>query len=117
MEIKDIIEQQKLEKALERSKKKQDDFTRKEFLNDCYKFWKEYKKVEHHYTWWLGWFSLDYILFGRWENFRKVRFTLPEDYVENSWFSTKWECKWVLGVGYKFRRKADPNGTFYWYRY
>ena len=89
MEIKDIIEQQKLEKALERSKKKQDDFTRKEFLNDCYKFWKEYKKVEHHYTWWLGWFSLDYILFGRWENFRKVRFTLPEDYVENSWSSVR----------------------------
>lgn len=117
MEIKDIVEQQKLKKALERSKKKQDDFTRKEFLKDCYKFWKEYKKVEHPYTWWLGWFSLDYILFGRWENFRKVRFNLPEDYVENSWFSTKWECKWVLGVGYKFRRKADPNGTFYWYRY
>ena len=58
MEIKDIVEQQKLKQALERSKKKQDDFTRKEFLKDCYKFWKEYKKVEHPYTWWLGWFSL-----------------------------------------------------------
>lgn len=117
MEIKDIVEQEKHKCSLAKIKQREEKLTRKQFLKDCYKFWKEYKKVERPYFWWLGWFSLNYTLFGRWENFRKVRFTLPEYYVENSWFSTKWECKWVIGVGYKFRRKSDPNSDFYWYRY
>ena len=70
MEIKDIVEQQKLEKSLERSKKKQDDFTRKEFLKDCYKFWKEYKKVEHPYTWWLGKLATYFLCFKeKWNGF------------------------------------------------
>lgn len=117
MEIKDIVEQEKHKRTLAKIKKREGDITRKQFLKDCYKFWKEYKKVESPYFWWLSWFSIEYVFFGSWENLRKVRFELPQDYVENSWFSRKWETVWIIGVGYKFRRKSDPSNTFYWYTY
>lgn len=117
MEIKDIVEQEKHKSSLVKIKLREEKLTRKQFLKDCYKFWREYKKIESPYFWWLGWFSFEYIIFNDWENFRKVRFGLPKGYVENSWFSAKWEYKWMLGVGYKFRRKSDPNYTFYWYTY
>lgn len=112
MEIKDIVEQEKHKRSLVKIKQREEKLTRKQFLKDCYKFWKEYKKVESPYLWWLSCFSPDYILFGGWENFRKVRFTLPEAYIENSWFSKKWEIESTVGVCYKFRRKSDPSNTF-----
>ena len=117
MEIKDIVEQEKHNRTLAKIKKREDAVTRKQFLKDCYKFWKEYKKVESPYFWWLGCFSVDYMFFGSWEYFRKVRWELPKDYVDNSWFSKKWETEWIIGTGYKFRRKSDPSNTFYWYTY
>ena len=117
MEIKDIVEQEKHKRTLAKIKKREDALTRKQFLKDCYKFWKEYKKVESPCFWWLGWFRTDYIFFEYWENFRKVRWELPIDYIDNSWFSKKWETKCIIGAGYKFRRKSDPSNTFYWYTY
>ena len=118
MEIKDIIEQQKIEKALERSKKKQDDFTRKEFLKDCYKFWKEYKKVEHPYTWWTVFLSLDYLIFGKVEFFRWIRFNAPETYIEDSWFGKKWEYQWsTTYLDYQVKRKDQPSQRYVWLNY
>ena len=115
MEIKDIVEQEKHKRTLVKIKEREGALTRKQFLKDCKKFWKEYKKVESPYFWWLSCFSSDYVLFGGWENFIKVRFTLPETYIENSWFSKKWEIENTVGVCYKFRRKSDPSNIFYWF--
>ena len=117
VEIKDIVEQEKHKRTLAKIKKREDAITRKQFLKDCYKFWKEYKKVESPYFWWLECLTVDFILFGKWEHFRKVRFNLPEQYLNNSWFSKKWETDWLPCVGYKFKRKSDPSDTFYWYPY
>lgn len=117
MEIKDIVEQHKLEKALERGKKKQDDFTRKEFLKDCYKFWKEYKKVEHPYTWWLTFLKIQYWFDPEWFYHRQLNFHLPSAYVEYSWFSDKWDFQYVRCHGYMFKRKSDVSGKYLWYRY
>ena len=113
--IKDIVEQEKQKRSLAKIKQREEKLTRKQFLKDCYKFWKEYKKVESPYFWWLEYLTVDFILFGKWEHFRKVRFNLPEQYLNDSWFSKKWETEWVLGVGYKFKRKSYPSDTFYWY--
>lgn len=113
MEIKDIVEQEKHKCTLAKIKKREDDITRKQFLKDCYKFWKEYKKVESPYFWWLDILLLPvdprYLIW--------IHCEAPKNYVENSWFSNKWECTWSGEQGYKFRRKADPNNTFYWYTY
>ena len=117
MEIKEIVEQEKHKRTLAKIKKREEALTRKQFLKDCHKFWKEYKKVESPYFWWLEYLTIYFILFGKWEHFRKVRFNLPEQYLNDSWFSKKWETEWILGVGYKFKRKSDPSDTFYWYRY
>ena len=118
MEIKDIIEQGKLEKALERSKKKQDDFTRKEFLKDCYKFWKEYKKVEHPFTWWCYFVTFEYLFFGKVNFFRWIRFYAPKTYVEGSWFENKWQYEWVIFCNdYRFKRKNQPSQRYVWLNY
>ena len=110
MEIRDIIEQQKLEKALERSKKKQDDFTRKAFLKDCYKFWKEYKKVEKPYTWWCYFFTFDYI-FSDGRYFSNWCITkAPDEYTKGSWFYNRWEIMIVLPFGeVGIKLKSQPN--------
>ena len=115
MEIKDIVEQQKLEKALERSKKKQDDFTRKEFLKDCYKFWKEYKKVEHPYTWWLGWFSLWNMIDTFYLDW--YRLESPKAYKQNSWFENKWKVIDDEMFDVRVYRKADPKERSIYFHY
>ena len=111
MEIKDIVEREKHKRTLAKIKKREDSITRKQFLKDCYKFWKEYKKVENPYFWWLGILLLPvesrYLIW--------IHHYAPKNYVENSWFYKKWETKWIVGVVYKFRRKTDSNNTFYWY--
>ena len=115
MEIKEIVEQEKHKRTLAKIKKREEAVTRKQFLKDCYKFWKEYKKVENPYFWWLDWFSLwklDEKYYLDW-----YRLDAPKSYKDNSWFEKKWETKWIIGVGYKFRRKSDPSNTFYWHNY
>ena len=62
MEIKDIVEQGKHKRTLVKIKKREDAITRKQFLKDCYKFWKEYKKVESPYFWWLTLLKIHYWL-------------------------------------------------------
>ena len=113
MEIKDIVEQQKLEKALERSKKKQDDFTRKEFLKDCYKFWKEYKKVEHTYTWWseqlTRWFKVSNILCPKMYYLWWLDYESPLGYYKDSWFYKKWKVSRIQPTRYLVKRKVDPT--------
>lgn len=110
VEIKDIVEQEKHKRTLAKIKKREEAVTRKRFLKDCYKFWKEYKKVESPYFWWL-----DILLLPLDTHYLSwIRCDAPKNYVENSWFSKKWETKWIIGVGYNFRRKSDPSNTFYW---
>ena len=117
IEIKDVVEQEKHKRTLAKIKKREEAVTRKQFLKDCKKFWKEYKKVESPYFWWLEYLTIDFILFGKWEHFRKVRLNLPEQYLNDSWFSKKWETDWLPSGCYKFKRKSDSSDTFYWYRY
>lgn len=111
MEIKDIVEQEKHKRTLAKIKKREETVTRKQFLKDCYKFWKEYKKVESPYFWWLDILLLPvdpcYLIW--------IHCDAPKGYLENSWFSSKWEYSWDAEKGYKFRRKSDPSNTFYWF--
>lgn len=117
MEIKDIVKQEKQKEAVLRMKKKQEKYTRKAFLKDCYKFWKEYKTVEKPYTWWFVFFTFDYLIFGKAEFFRLIRFDLPKEYSEFGWFNDKWEYEYVACIGYKFKRKNQPNQPYTWIKY
>ena len=111
MEIKDIVEQEKHKRTLAKIREREHTLTRKQFLKDCYKCWKEYKKVESPYFWWLFILLLPvdkrYIIW--------IHRYAPKNYVENNWFYKKWEIVRIIGIGYKFRRQTDPNNTFYWY--
>ena len=116
MEIKDIVEQEKHKRTLAKIKKREDALTRKQFLKDCYKFWKEYKKVESPYFWWLGWFSI-WNFFSETYYLDWYRLDAPKSYKDNSWF----EKKWAISDDTDFccvnvHRKADPNlNTIYFY--
>ena len=110
MEIKDIVEQEKHKCTLAKIKKHEDAITRKQFLKDCYKFWKEYKKVESPYFWWLDWFSIWNFFFSETVYLDWYRLDAPKSYKDHSWF----EKKWVIADDTDFccvnvHRKADPN--------
>ena len=105
--IKDIVEQEKHKRTLAKIKKREESITRKQFLKDCYKFWKEYKKVESPYFWWLGWFSiwnLDEKYYLDW-----YRLDAPKSYKDNSWFEKKWVIEDYDFCCVNVHRKADPN--------
>ena len=107
VEIKDIVEQEKHKRTLAKIKKREDTLTRKQFLKDCYKFWKEYKKVESPYFWWLGWFSiwnLDEKYYLDW-----YRLDAPKSYKDNSWFEKKWVITDTEFSCVNVYRKTDPN--------
>ncbi len=111
MEIKDIVEREKHKRTLAKIKKREDTIARKQFLKDCYKFWKEYKKVESPYFWWLDLlFSYDIVL-GKKKFFYWVKLELPKDYLENSWLREKWTIliqNRELGI----IRNSDPHKRF-----
>ena len=114
VEIKDIVEQEKQKRTLAKIKKREDALTRKQFLKDCKKFWKEYKKVESPYFWWLGCFSiwnLDETYYLDW-----YRLDAPKSYKDNSWFEKKWAISDTDFCCVNVHRKADPNlNTIYFY--
>lgn len=114
MEIKDIVEQEKHKRSLAKIKQREEKLTRKQFLKDCYKFWKEYKKVESPYFWWLSWFSiwnLDETYYLEW------CVNSPNDYLKDSWF----DKKWCIGIEDMFRismkRRADPTQKIMYFNY
>ena len=113
MEIKDIVEQEKHKRTLAKIKKREDALTRKQFLKDCYKFWKEYKKVESPYFWWVSYFT-------RWSKIVNilcpplyyvwwVDFYCPIEYYKGSWFYNKWETTQIESTKYLVKRRSEPN--------
>ena len=107
MEIKDIVEQEKHKRTLAKIKKREDALTRKQFLKDCYKFWKEYKKVESPYFWWLDWFSIWNL--GETYYLDWYRLAAPKSYKNNSWFEKKWVTTDTDFCCVNVYRKVDPN--------
>ena len=114
MEIKNIVEQEKYKRTLAKIKKREDDITRKQFLKDCKKFWKEYKKVESPYFWWLDLLFNDgivlSILLGK-KRFVYLVEILPKDYLENSWLREKWKVQ-IQNRELGIIRNADPHKRF-----
>ena len=113
MEIKDIVEQEKHNRTLAKIKKREQALTRKQFLKDCKKFWKEYKKVESPYFWWLEYFT-------RWSKVVNVLcpplyylwwidFESPLEYYNGSWFFNKWSAEQIESTKYLIKRKSEPN--------
>ena len=114
MEIKDIVEREKHKRTLAKIKKREDTIARKQFLKDCYKFWKEYKKVESPYFWWLDLlFSYDIVL-GKKKFFYWVKLELPKDYLENSWLREKWTIR-IQNSEIGIIRNSDPQKYLYHY--
>lgn len=108
MEIKDIVKQEKQKEAVLRMKKKQENYTRKAFLKDCYKFWKEYKTVEKPYTWWCCFFSFDYIFSDGMYFFLWYLHYAPEDYKKDNWLNSKWDIEKTAGSR-AIKLKLQPN--------
>ena len=113
MEIKDVVEQEKHKRTLAKIKKREDAITRKQFLKDCYKFWKEYKKVESPYFWWVSYFT-------RWSKIVNilcpplyyvwwVDFYCPIEQYKGSWFNNKWETTRIESTKYLVKRRSEPN--------
>ena len=115
VEIKDIVEQEKHKRTLAKIKKREEAVTRKQFLKDCYKFWKEYKKVESPYFWWLGLLFSDGIVLsialGKKRFFYLVETKLPKNYLENSWLREKWKAQ-IQNSELGIIRNADPHKRF-----
>lgn len=110
MEIKDIVKQEKQKEAVLRMKKKQEKYTRKAFLKDCYKFWKEYKTVEKPYTWWCCIFTFDFIFSNGWYFSSWCITKAPEEYTKDSWFYNRWEIKIEEPFGeVSIKLKSQPN--------
>ena len=107
MEIKDIVEQEKHKRTLAKIMKREDALTRKQFLKDCYKFWKEYKKVESPYFWWLDILLLPldprYLIW--------IHCDAPKNYVENSWLREKWTIR-IQNSEIGIIRNSDPHEIF-----
>ena len=109
MEIKDIVEQEKHKLTLAKIKKREDAITRKQFLKDCYKFWKEYKKVENPYFWWL---EKDWLLVKTHYLFW-LRHDAPKAYYHNCELHKKWDIDWCsTHFTHKIKRKTNPNDTW-----
>lgn len=113
MEIKDIVEQEKYKRTLAKIKKREEVVTRKQFLKDCYKFWKEYKKVEIPYFWWLSyltrWFKFVNVLCPPLYYLWWIDFESPLEYYNDSWFFNKWKVEQIESTKYLIKRKSEPN--------
>ena len=109
MEIKDIVEQEKYKRTLVKIKKREDALTRKQFLKDCYKMWKDYKKVESPYFWWLGHFHFDRLCVSQDWFYYWLRCVAPRDYIKLDWFNNKWEFS-IDWLGQTLiKHKSNPN--------
>lgn len=111
MEIKDIVEQEKHKHSLAKIKQREEKLTRKQFLKDCYKFWKEYKKVESPYFWWLGWFDW-FFIFTDVKYVWWICYDAPVSYLKDSWFEREWKIE-RKSVKFKITRKSDPNSNYF----
>ena len=108
MNIKDIVAREQQKKLIDTSKLKQDKYIRKLFYKDCHKMWKDCKKVEKPYFWWLEYLTT--CLGGRYGFYYWLRFQAPNDYMESGWFKSKWEIDYLGQT--KIKLKSNPNN--YW---
>lgn len=107
MNIEDIIDQEKQKKLIESVKRKQDKHLKKLFYKDCYKMWKDYKKVESPYFWWLGYFHIDMTIFGYQYFYFWLYMYAPKTYLDVEWFNNKWER--AFDGRAKIKHKSNPN--------
>jgi hypothetical protein len=115
MNIKDIVDQEKQRALQVKVKNNQDKHIRKLFLKDCYKMWKDYKKVEKPYTWRLELFSL-LKLVSCVEYVYWVVDYAPQEYTKDSWFDKKWSVVAISDLvvlpTYKIKLKTNPNDDY-----
>lgn len=107
MTIQYIINQEKQKELIRKSKQKQDEHLKQLFYKDCYKLWKDYKKAESPYFWWLGYFHpkrafLGYSWFYYW-----LYLEAPTDYPKTAWFENKWSQSYDGKI--KIKHKSNPN--------
>lgn len=116
MNIQDIIDQEKQKELIKKSNLKQQKHLKKLFYKDCYKMWKDYKKVEKPYTWWLELFSLFNLIsclnYAYW-----VVLYAPKEYVTDSWFDKKWQIDKQdnfskINPKLKIKHKTNPNNDY-----
>lgn len=108
MEIEDIINQEKQKELIRKSKQKQDKHLKKLFYKDCYKMWKDYKKVESPYFWWLGLITIAQMFDEKF--YLYWVFGATEAYTKDSWFDSKWCYEWCgEGDKFKIKHKSNPN--------
>ena len=108
MNIKEIVDQQKQKQKelIRKSKHNQEKHLKKLFFKDCYQMWKDYKKVENPYFWWLGVLSSPCYLFW-------LRYEAPKAYYHNCELHKKWDI--VLCFTHRthrIKRKTNPNDTW-----
>ena len=109
MEIKDIVDQEKQRELARKSKQKQDKHLKKLFYKDCYKMWKDYKKVESPYFWWLGHFHFDRLCVSQDWFYYWLRCVAPRDYIKWDWFNNKWEFSIDCLGQTLIKHKSNPN--------
>lgn len=109
MNIKEIVDQEKQKELFKKSKHNQEKHLKKLFFKDCYKVWKDYKKVESPYFWWL---EKDW-LFIKTHYLFCLRHELPKEYYDNCDLHKKWDIDWCSWhYEYKIKRKTNPNDTW-----
>lgn len=109
MSIQDIIGQEKQKELIRKSKQKQDKHLKKLFYKDCYKMWKDYKKVESPYFWWLT-DILNYRPFLKDYYVYWIFLDAPKEYLKDSLIYTKWDFKFCIRkLTFKIKHKSNPN--------
>lgn len=111
MNIKDIVDQEKQRALQAKVKSHQEEHIRKLFLKDCYKMWKDYKKVEKPYTWWLGIFSVWNLLLDGYYFLNEIN-KLPSLYLEGSWFEKKWDVYGDELGQIMIKHRTNPNNDY-----
>ena len=106
MNIKEIVDQEKQKELFKKSKHNQEKHLKKLFFKDCYQMWKDYKKVENPYFWWLGVLSLPCCLIW-------LELDAPKEYYNSCELHKKWDIDWCSNrFEYKIKRKTNPNDTW-----
>ena len=108
MNIKEIVDQEKQKELFKKSKRNQEKHLKKLFFKDCYQMWKDYKKVENPFFWWLGILSV-----WKFSHLWCLRNELPTEYYNNCDLHNKWDIDWCsTHITYKIKRKTNPNDTW-----
>lgn len=108
MNIKEIVDQEKQKELFKKSKHNQEKHLKKLFFKDCYQMWKDYKKVENPYFWWLGVLFVWKFSYLFW-----LRHDAPKAYYHNCELHKKWDIGWCSKhFEYKIKRKTNPNDTW-----